>query len=156
MIDSWITCRFIYIYKKNHENLPCFQRGHPWRLPRQPVCRVWRRPSVLGRLGCDGLPSPDEVGVCRHSCCKHSCQPSYVPERTTQSDHTGSQCKTCCGQRTWLPPASSEASSAAPWGSARRAPSPRRSSWMLRVPTSSSTQRCLQTCTFSSLCLGFY
>lgn len=43
------------------ENMPHFQRGRPWWLPRQPVCPVWRRPAVLGRLGCDGLPPPDEV-----------------------------------------------------------------------------------------------
>lgn len=80
-------------------------------------------------------------------------RPTLQPERTTEPDHhAGSRCRTCCSQRTWLPPASSVASSAAPWGSAARAPSPRRSSWTPRVPTSSSTQRYLEPWTGSSLC----
>ena len=40
-----------------------FQRGNLWRLSWEPVCHVWWCPSVLGCLGCDGLPSTDKVSV---------------------------------------------------------------------------------------------
>lgn len=40
-----------------------FQRGDLRRLSWEPVCHVWWCPSVLGCLGCDGLPSADKVSV---------------------------------------------------------------------------------------------
>ena len=40
-----------------------FQRGNLRRLSWEPVCHVWWCPSVLGCLGCDGLPSTDKVSV---------------------------------------------------------------------------------------------
>lgn len=119
-----------------------FQRGHLWQLPWQPVCHVWWRSSVLGCLGCNGLPSADKVSLIMADSVYRCTYSSVCMTPNSRNNPIGSRCWRCSTLPTWRPPMGSEVSLALPSGSVTRAQSHRRSSWTPCVPTSSSAQRC--------------
>ena len=106
----------------------------------EPICFVWRRPPILGCLGCDGLPPSDEVRtpVPLHVVVISQASGKVSSDRVL---YLGRLWWWWCVQRRWWAREDCGALWRSLWGSVGRALSPRRLSWMPHVLTSSSRRR---------------
>lgn len=137
-----------FLLQRQHEwiNVCWFQRGHLWQLSWEPVCYVWWCPSVLGCLGCYGLPPADKVSIISYISSQYLQVFPTCQKPNSRTDSTESRCRRWCSLFVWCPLVGSEAVSASLSGSVIRAPSHRRLSWTPCVLTSGSTLRYFISC----------
>lgn len=63
LVNTLVLCKVFECSNHRCSPLFLFQGGHRWWMSWEPVCHVWWCPSLLGCMGCDGLPSADKVSV---------------------------------------------------------------------------------------------